>query len=294
MEDKKNNRISWDKSDHEEAQRKTTSSLEENRKFEERPKGNQHQVFKRNYYETATSAQSSKAAKIWDKYKTFIISALTAVIIGSFLGFIMLTIFVDLDPEEVQFDQQSPITAVTSSSEDKSNAEGSQTEHQTTAWPFFVIQAGIFSEKETADQLVQSLKTENINSMIWQREDKYHVFTGIHPTHQDSKQFASENLLSSKELYAGKEWTTISQSIKLSEAEKDWLTKIETEIDQLIQNPANRSNLEKLLNEKPANNSENFQAFYKSLEEYLSMDNQQSIQTQLLKILNYYEGLSNK
>ncbi|MGP4041704.1 hypothetical protein ACTWP4_17640 [Gracilibacillus sp. D59] len=301
MENKRQISVRINQSKSSSAEHKSTdqSNLEDYIRENHHPVMDDHQVFQRNYTPDENEFNRSKKPSFWSKYKSFLLSAITAILIGSFLGLMMLKIFVDLDPEEVAFDQNTSngqavsATSDNSEKEDKT-AESEQATFQSKAFDFFVTQAGVYSNKDAANQLVQELKGDQIESMVWSREEKYHVFVSLRSTSEESKQFSTNTFPSSYEMYAGKDWHVNSVSISLSEEEKSWLTDLGSLLEQMIAGNTDKAAIDQWLSDKPSNISEKTQVLSKEIESLKAADDEQSSQVILLKILNQYENLANK
>ncbi|WP_277678271.1 SPOR domain-containing protein [Gracilibacillus dipsosauri] len=251
---------------------------------EDKPYYNEHVSSPPHY-----SSMKKRQNGFWKKYRSFIYSSLTAVLIGTFLGFIMLKIFVDIDPEEMAFDQTEQ--AVSTTKEQTKNA----TEANTTTSTFegvpitgYVVQAGVFSSETTAKELLDQLNNASIPSMIWQRDDNYHVFVGVHATTDGSKQFAEEDHLENWEVYAGKEWTTEPVQLSVDTAEAEWVKEFDTILKELITNPTNVTQLEQWLAKSPEELSQALAPLIDKVKAYTA----KAEMVDLLKIWYQYVNLS--
>ncbi|WP_163582339.1 hypothetical protein [Gracilibacillus saliphilus] len=277
------------------------STLEDYIRENHHPMMDDDQVFKRKYTPDSNAFNRSKKPSFWSKYKSFIISACTAIVIGSFLGLVMLNIFVDLDPEEVAFEQNTSNNQAVSATSDQSDEEDNTTANaqegeafQSETFDFFVTQAGVFTNQSTAQQLVQDLQEDQIESMVWTRDENFHVFVGLKSTHEASKQFTSSAFPSNYELYGGKEWHIDSASISLSEEEKDWFTGLESLLDEMIEGNMDEAAINQWLADEPSAVSEEIQAISAEVESINTTEDEQASQVTLLKILNQYENITNE
>ncbi|GAE92619.1 hypothetical protein JCM21714_1627 [Gracilibacillus boraciitolerans JCM 21714] len=257
------------------------------------------QTFKRNYTTDVNPFYPGKKQTFWMKYKSFILSALTAIFIGTFLGLMILKIFIDMDPEEVAFDANATnnqtVTTASGQTEAQNNSNTSAAgSYQTRDFTFFVTQAGVFSTKEGADQLLQNLQVKNIKGMVWHREENYHVFVGIHSTSEGSKQFAKTNFPAESEFYSGKDWQISSNEVTFSAQELAWLQALEPTLEAQVSNTTEPINQDKWLDKKPAELSELMQAMLAEIQGLDALDNEQAIQSRLLLIFYAYENLSNE
>ncbi|SHN08591.1 SPOR domain-containing protein [Gracilibacillus kekensis] len=272
------------------------TSLEEYIRENHHPVMDEDQTFKRNYTPGSDPFYSPKRQTFWKRYKSFFLSALTAILIGSFLGFLMLKIFIDIDPEEVTFDSNSTNNQAVTASSDEADEENETTSSETETYQghnfhFFVTQAGVFSTEAGAEELVQELSTEGIKGMVWHRDDSFHVFVGLNSTLEGSKQFASANFPTGEEFYAGKEWQTNANELHVAKQDIEWLQTLETNIEEQISNTNELSEVEEWLEGKPEKPTETSQAIIAEIDILKDLNEEQAIQVQLLSILFQYENL---
>ncbi|UOQ47296.1 hypothetical protein MUN88_14615 [Gracilibacillus caseinilyticus] len=291
------NRNQHDAPTHGEAQPHNASnqaSLEDYIRENHHPIDDDH-VFQRQYTPDPGSFKKKPSQSFWKKYKSLWLSALTAIIIGSFLGFIMLKMFVDLDPEEMAANQNSTNGAVQttgSASEENSGGTNGGASFELKSFQLFVIQAGVYSNQAAAEELITGLEQENVAGMIWQRDGQYHVFIGAETSHDASKQFASSSLNTTYEIYAGKEWTTTAQTADVSAEEKGWLTDLGNIIDQQLAEGQDQASVTEWLQAKPENLSEKVQAVATTAEGFTNASDGQAKQVALLSIIAAYENVA--
>ncbi|MFC4403968.1 hypothetical protein [Gracilibacillus xinjiangensis] len=228
----------------------------------------------------------------WTTYRSFIYAALTAIVIGTFLGFIMLKIFVDMDPEEVSLDNNQRVNSVVTASEDVDTEEKSNDNpiFKSAAHQAFVVQAGVFSSESAATQLLNELKGSNIPAMIWQRDNQFHLFVSVHSTSDASKNYL-KSITTDIEMYGGKAWTTVPVEISITESEKKWLESFDTLLPQLFESPDMKL-LKEWLTTKPDNLSPNLTAFNEKIEQ--AGNKEQLDMLTVLEIWYQYSLLSNK
>ncbi|SER74765.1 hypothetical protein SAMN04487944_10997 [Gracilibacillus ureilyticus] len=204
----------------------------------------------------------------WTTYRSFIYAALTAIIIGTFLGFIMLKIFVDMDPEEVSFQNSEHVTSTVTASEGTKEVEQPDSNlpvFKSNTHQAYVVQAGVFTSESAAIQLQNELKASNIPAMIWNRDNQYHLFTSVHSTSEASKKYL-EAVKSDVEMYGGKAWTTVPVEVSVTESEKKWLQSFDTLLPALLESK-DVSGLEEWMAKKPAEISSTIESFVKKTEE---------------------------
>src|SRR5699024_8565706 len=212
--------------------KQTKSPSESSSSFSEFISNNHHpdietKPYERTYLANAAKKQTRRA-KFWVKYKSLILSALTASVIGSGLGLVMLNIFADLDPEEIANNPSPTNNQTVLTANHQTENQDNTVSFQSSSLNQYVIQAGVYSTETKAQEIIDQLSSENIQAMIWPREDKYHVFVAVHPSAESSKKYATESMGKDFEWYAGKSWPIPSRTIELKQNEIEWLASFES------------------------------------------------------------------
>ncbi|MFC4558955.1 SPOR domain-containing protein [Virgibacillus kekensis] len=172
------------------------------------------------------------------KLKPIIMAALSAAVIGSFLGFFMLNMFVDID---TGMNAQGPsVPAAAEDSSDKKDNNGNSAGQEAgssftiEAKQAYVLQAGKFDSGENAEKLAAAFRDEGFSPMIWVKDDFHYVLAGLGNSEEQAKQLAASFSSKLLEVYV-KEWNTPSFETKLSAAEKEWFQAFEKQwSDSLI------------------------------------------------------------
>lgn len=169
-------------------------------------------------------------------FKPFLLATLSAVIIGSILGFVMLNMFVDINEDLSQPGDAPPFGAAGSEGENGPSDEGEtdasagdgSAPAEIASVSAFVLQAGKFAEKANADEMAATFEQAGYSSMVWENEDFFFVLSGITNSKDQGTQLANELTEEDLEVYV-KEWTTESGDINLTNEEKEWLQTYEAE-----------------------------------------------------------------
>lgn len=147
--------------------------------------------------------------------KTILVSSVTALLISFGLGFILLRMFVSITDDTAPGQVQSTIPAV---------AEENETSDSSTVGTFslqgFVVQAGVFSTEEKANEWKMKLTASAVSSIIWQRDGQYFLFVGSGTTESDAEQIASDLQGRDIETYV-KPWTVLAEKTTLKGAEAE-------------------------------------------------------------------------
>ncbi|ALX48210.1 hypothetical protein [Lentibacillus amyloliquefaciens] len=183
-------------------------------------------------------------------FKPFIIAALSAIVIGSVLGFFMLNMFGDIN-DNISLQGNSSSLAAAGDEDDQAASGESNDKSLVTidSGNAFVLQAGKFSEKENAEQMQAAFEEQGFPSMIWEKGEYFFVLTGIADSEGRGTQLSGAYAEKNLEVYV-KEWTTASAEIELTDKEKEWL---QTYDQQWNDSLASISNDEKISQEQWAN-----------------------------------------
>ncbi|WP_130860089.1 SPOR domain-containing protein [Gracilibacillus phocaeensis] len=230
----------------------------------------------------------SKKTSFFEKYKGLLISTLIAVIIGVSLGVIMLKIFIDLDPEEVTFQSGGQANGQTVTTKAEGNGTESTSTFASQSFSFFVTQAGVFSEEAKAQELVDRLQGAEIKSVTWVEDNQFHVLVGVDGNEAGSKAFASSELPSDMEFYAGKPWQISSDSMEITGADQEALTQLESIITQLLEG----ADAAGAIDQWQGTDSLDTAPITEALEQIQSANNEQAIQAATLELIQAYQMLS--
>ncbi|WP_010531129.1 SPOR domain-containing protein [Lentibacillus jeotgali] len=162
--------------------------------------------------------------------KPFFIASISAVIIGAFLGFFMLNMFVDINGNISQ--QESPSLSAAADEENTDTADAESTDAAAfDAHSAYVVQAGKFSEQANAEEMATAVQDAGLSAMIWENESFYFVLSGISNSEQQAEQTATEFTNNGIEVYV-KEWQTEANEITLTDNEKEWLQMYKQQWDE--------------------------------------------------------------
>src|SRR5690625_3948493 len=149
----------------------------------------------------------------------FLFQSFIAILIGLFLGFMMLNMFAKKDNIT---NDRDPQTLAASKDEDVN--EQSENKKITTLKQVkaFVIQLGVFSEQKNADTWAKTYEQAGVPSTIFQRDNQYYLFTGVANSEERAKEFAEKLSKQDIEVYV-KEWVTNEKEIELTDEENKWI-----------------------------------------------------------------------
>ncbi|WP_176330243.1 SPOR domain-containing protein [Oceanobacillus rekensis] len=221
--------------------------------------------------------------------KPILIAVTSAIIIGSILGLGMLRLFVDVEGDVTG---QAPNNNNPSTVTEKNEAASDGVIVQLDPLEAHILQAGIFSEKENAEQWSDNYAAEGIPTITWERDNQYFLIAGVANTKEDAKFLADElKKNGSVDLYV-KEWATINGDLELTADEENWLVQFQAEWRDSLKNLSEQNTFSTeiwsdLLAAKP-DQTEKLSSLLSSISN--SVDNANHLQ--LLQWMYHYEQLA--
>ncbi|GAB3797187.1 SPOR domain-containing protein [Virgibacillus kimchii] len=178
-----------------------------------------------------TFREISNHSGLWKKrqnanlVKPVMLAVISALVIGSILGIIMLRMFVTMDGSPGLSGNNNPAAVSMDDAGEENTEHTLENELQTKeldAIDAYVLQAGVFSERENAEKLAESYEAANIPVMIWNRDDLYYLFAGVTSTAEEAEKAAGQLEAKELELYS-KAWDTDAVELLLTGNEEEWL-----------------------------------------------------------------------
>lgn len=155
--------------------------------------------------------------------KPFILSVVSAIAIGVLLGFIVLKMSSGGTDVASVHPSSQPLTSegnVADNSE--SDVQENEETIQVKELGAYVLQAGVYSEKENTEEIASTLQGQGYPVTIWEEDNQYYVFTHVFPTEEEAKDAAGQLEKSELETYA-KPWATQEKSIEMTKEEEVFL-----------------------------------------------------------------------
>ncbi|WP_077603176.1 SPOR domain-containing protein [Oceanobacillus sojae] len=179
-------------------------------------------------FTTLPAVNSMKKGKSLRKinivWKAILVSGISAIVVGTVIGFILFRMFVQVDAP-ASAGNPSQGTAPVAQPE-KEEADSGIVTRSLDSLESYIIQAGIFSEKENADSLIANLTSLGISTVFFEKDGQYYLMAGVGPTEDAVKSLAASLSNNQAELYV-KEWGTEAREIEMTEAEDGWLTEFQ-------------------------------------------------------------------
>lgn len=157
----------------------------------------------------------------------FLTATFTAVLIGLFLGLLMLNMFTNKEKHASTNDHQQ----AASDADDIDKAETKPTTLK--QMKAYVLQLGVFSEKENANDWSETYQQEGVTSVHFHRDNQYFLFSGMADTEERAKEFAAILLKDGIEVYV-KEWITNEIDAELTGTESEWLASFQEQWEKSL------------------------------------------------------------
>src|SRR5699024_2723194 len=167
-------------------------------------KHNRNRVIEEHVYEIP----SKRKQGTFKVAKPLLLSVVSAVVIGVLLGFIVLKMSSGgADVASENQPSQPASQGVEAASKSENEDQESQRMIQLNELKAYVLQAGVYSEKENTEEVVSTFQSQGYPATIWEEENQYYVFTHIFTTEEQAKDAVNQLEKNELEVYA-KPWTT--------------------------------------------------------------------------------------
>lgn len=205
----------------------------------------------------------------------FIFTVLAASTIGILFGMGMLQMFVTID-------DGSAANSTPEVSQPAVNPNSETNLYQLPILSGYVLQAGVFSERENAIEWQESFTDTNIPALLWEKDGQHFLFAGIYETEDAAKIKASEQI-EQLELFV-KPWSTSEKELELTTEEQEWLTKFH-EVWNTTMVAKDRQSFSDLVDNAP--NSE----YINEMIDYIKTDQVENVEQFYLDLIYLYEQI---
>lgn len=226
------------------------------------------------------SVYFSSPVKKKGRKKTFMpimITMSSAALIGIVFGVIMLQMFVTLNEPSGSESKVSQTSSAVSEAEKNGN--------KFPELSAYMLQAGVFSQRENAENWMKLYQGENLPVIVWEREEHYYLFTGVYMQEEEAKQRAVELQAKGFDVFV-KPWSTSEAELTLTNDEAKWLNDFQTTWTEAIAEK-NTDSLKSLLLSRPEND------IFNNLFNELEKDKVTGDEQFYLDLMYTYEQLAN-
>ncbi len=157
--------------------------------------------------------------------KPFLLSSLSAILIGVVLGFIVLRMSTSATEPEVDQGTTAPKVEVAADEPNEEEEDTTSTNMDFVdigAMEAYVLQAGVYAEKENADEAAIELKNSGYSPIVWEEDQQFFVFTNVFSSEEHAKNSVAAMKEENIEVYV-KLWTVEQQSLDITVEEAGFL-----------------------------------------------------------------------
>jgi len=264
--------------------------IEEAAAMEESSENNIH-TFAREYDPTLKLSKTKKQNTNLNMFKPIIIAIISAITIGSIMGFVMLKIIVNFDndvnatpayqtiPGQGQDDQNKSV-------EDETTSGG--TLITLDSMSAFVLQGGVFSSASNAEAESSKFIDQGYSPVIWEKDSQYYLLVSSGLSKEDLQDDINVLVGSGIDVYA-KEWVIGESEIKLSEEETNWVSSFQDQWNIATGKGLIEVDTWNKMVEQAPKGTESFNSFVTSLKEQLTSFNDNNSGQLLLAMWKSYD-----
>ncbi|MBS3679447.1 SPOR domain-containing protein [Ornithinibacillus massiliensis] len=233
---------------------------------------NQIHTFARNYDTSTISSSTAKKQTTFHMFKPIIIAIISALTIGSIMGFVLLKIIVNFDNNL----NGTPAVAMPIEGEEKGkddnqgNASKVDTSHyMLDSMSAFVLQGGVFSSIANAEAESGKFVEQGYAPVIWEKDNQFYLLVTMRRSKEDLQ--SDINSLKEKgiEVYA-KDWQTSEKEVALTKEEYDWVVSFQEQWNLSLENGSLDEETWNALIEQAPKGSTELNSFVTQMEELLT------------------------
>ncbi|WP_181349723.1 hypothetical protein [Thalassobacillus sp. CUG 92003] len=150
--------------------------------------------------------------------KRVIISASIAFIAGSFIGILLLRMFVGMTEGEAVNTNPNVTGTSNVAEEETATVSGSTDPSSVPSLEAHVVQLGVFSSRDKADEWKRDHYGDK-STFVWERDGQFFMFAQAAPNYGQAEAWAEEHLLSGQDYYI-KHWQVEGENAVLSAPEQ--------------------------------------------------------------------------
>lgn len=150
--------------------------------------------------------------------KPIIIAVMTAIFIGSVLGFVLLGVFGNID-SVIMPNHNNRVVQLNPA--EQADQDGEKDALSLSSVNAYVLQAGVFSDEANAQTLVGEYKAQGIIPVVWQRDNQYYVLTAVTNSQENADALAKQQEAMGLEAFV-KEWESSAGEMNMTSGEAEW------------------------------------------------------------------------
>ena len=182
----------------------------------------------------------SKIKRNYPSIKPMITASISAILIGTVLGLVLLSIFTDTEDKMTQ--DANNVAAVHANPDDEDDTQLKANKVTLKAMGAYVLQVGVFTEKANADEWANTYNEQGFPATIMQRDNQYFLFAGIADTKEGAEQLALTIEEQELDVFV-KEWVINETDTELTEEEHRWIKSFQDQWEKALQSISKQEGL---------------------------------------------------
>lgn len=229
-------------------------------------------TFTRNYDTPLLSQSSSKSKSNFHIFKPIIIAIISAIIIGSIMGFIMLKIIVNFDNDlTVTQDYVAPTNGEENGNEGTTTTSTETSQYKIDAMSAYVLQGGVFSSVAGAEVESEKFVDAGYSPVIWEKDNQFFLLVDLGLSKEALQQDVTSLKESGIEVYA-KEWQLSEQELELTKEEHEWIVSFQDKWKLSLETGNIEAEQWQQIVDQAPTQSEKLSSLVRSIEENVSAD----------------------
>ncbi|MFC3040021.1 hypothetical protein ACFOGI_07125 [Virgibacillus xinjiangensis] len=172
----------------------------------------------------------------YNLFKPVLMAGISAVLIGSVLGFVMLRMIAGIDADGTDDGTAFVGAGVTENEEEQKGHAPTPLQ----GLQAFVVQGGVFGNRVNAEEWAEKFSSAGMPQVIWQKDGQYFLFAGIAADEDTASQLSSDMADYQLESFV-KEWQTTEPEVELTNGEAAWVRKFVEQWNSSLEGLTNTS-----------------------------------------------------
>lgn len=153
------------------------------------------------------------------KRKKIVTSILSALLLGLFMGLFMLYLFPNIGGEDPK---QIPTMGVQDEEDKGQDSNDNLINYKVDTLTAYVLQGGMFSNYDNAEQWLNTFKNINLHPVLWERDSYFYLFVGLAPGKEEAEDKKRVIPEEGVDIYV-KDWNVDGIDVLVFKDEQEWL-----------------------------------------------------------------------
>lgn len=151
--------------------------------------------------------------------KKIVVSILSALLLGLFMGLFMLFLFPNIGGEE---QKQIPTMGIQDEDDKEQDPKGHLINYKVDSLTAYVLQGGMFSNYDNAEHWLNSFKNIHLHPVLWERDSYFYLFVGLAPGKEEAEDKKKSIPEKGIDIYV-KDWNVEGIDVLVFKDEQEWL-----------------------------------------------------------------------